>query len=378
MRVRSSHYVSNDGNGTCTPTRPPPRRANSGIVVITCVAAVLVTPSAANAADRQVRGATLSTTTSCQASPLPVPPGTIFSRVTGGDHKGRNLAGEAVTSNGSETTAIALQWFDGQPSILNTAALAPYAQVNVTDVNSKGIVVGYRWTDFSSFHTDAWVYQNGAARLLPALTAGAETKATAINSRGDVVGSSDETTTSGPVTRAVIWPADQPGTVRALVPDPTVPAPAPAVAVDIDDNGTVLGFLGWRPNESQRPYVWPRHGPGFALTGPAGTSYPEATSIHGVWVAGYMSVSRGDGSGFQAAVRWDLRTRVAEVISNDHNWAYAVNSAGTVAVNGALIYANGRTLDMGGHVTVVSDRGTAAGTSSEHSGDALALVWTRC
>jgi hypothetical protein len=296
--------------------------------------------------------------------------------VTGGDHSGRNLAGEAMTSKGLGGTVTAVQWFDGQLSVVDTAALAPYIGLNVTDVNSNGVVVGNRMVNSSSFHTDAWVYQNGAVSLLPALIPGGATTATAINSRGDVVGSSQDPAQGGPLTRAVIWPADQPGTVRELVPDLAVPAPVQATAVDVDEDGTVLGFLGQRPSESQRPYVWPANGPGFALSGPAGTLYPEATAIHGGWVAGTVHVSSGGGYSHSVATRWDLRTRVAEVISKDHHAAYAVNSAGTVGTHGALIYPGGLTRPMGGHVRVVGDRGTAAGTDAEHSGNAI--VWTDC
>jgi probable HAF family extracellular repeat protein len=245
-------------------------------------------------------------------------------------------------------------------SELDTGGLAPYAQVDATDINSHGDVVGYRTRDFSTFGTDAFVYRNGRFTLLPGLTSTDSTVAVAINANGNIVGRSEDTTVSPVAWHAVIWPAAHPGTVRELTVDGQS---APwATAVDVDDDGTVLGQLGQRPTPEQRPYVWPADGPGYSLAAPAGTGYPEGAAIHDGWVAG-TAITEGD-VGFSVPVRWNLRLGRATVASTEQGTGVAVNRRGTVASVDALIYRNGRVQHLGGFVTVLADNGTAAGADA--------------
>ena len=244
-------------------------------------------------------------------SPLPVPAGVQYSEVTGGDHTGRYLVGGGTVFDGAQPKRVGLLWVNGKVTEFNTDALAPYAEVKITDVNGRGVLIGNRITDFSTFHTDAWAYRNGGFALLPGLKPADATKAVAVNRRGDIVGTSEDYSVDPVVFHAVIWSADRPGSARELTVGGQ--SPAWATGIDIDDDGTVLGLLGQRPTPEQRPFIWPARGPGYPLTGPAGTGYPFGVAIHDGWVTG--EVVTDDGLGVVAL--WNLRSGTARVISTD-------------------------------------------------------------
>jgi uncharacterized membrane protein len=352
------------------PTTRGIRRRRLGTLGL-AIAATLLTPAAA--ANAQVAAAATSTSSGCQITLLPVPDGAVATEVTAGDPTGRYLVGTATLSSQGENTTHNLLWVNGKVGEFSTEALKPYAYVNMTDVSGRGEVIGYRTVDTSTFHTDAWIYRHGRFTLLPGLKPTDSTTATAINSRGDVVGISEDDTFNPAVAHAVIWPAGRPNAVRALTVDGA--SPSWAVALDIDDNGTVLGYFDPRPGET--PYVWPAHGHGHALTGPSGSSYPEAFAIANGWVVGSAFVA--DQS---VVLRWNLRSGAVEVVATDAT-PRAVNRHGTVAVLGALVHSAGNivvlpTLD--GRVAVpnvVTSRGTAAGSVGEFS-NAQAVIWTGC
>lgn len=281
--------------------------ANAGLAGF--AGALLVLPLTATATP--ARPAAESPVSACEMVRLPVPPDVIGSQVTGGDHTGRYLAGEGLVSDGTESTRIALQWVDGQVRMVDTSTLRPYVGVYVSDTNRNGVVVGYRMTDNTSFQTDAWAYRAGRARVLPALHSGDSTTAVAVNSRGDIVGT-DEGSVDGVYRRwAVLWPADRPGTVREL---PVLgESPQVVSGVDIDDDGTILGFVGFRPSDQQHPYVWPARGTGYPLAAPEGTMSPEGVAVHDRQVVGTVVEWEGD-TGYHRVARWDLTTRTAEVV----------------------------------------------------------------
>ena len=342
-----------------------------GIVVGLAAATMFaVGPVAANAA-RPKEGASLAG--ACQMRFLPVPVAAESGSVTGGDHTGRFLVGQATVFDGTASVLESLLWTDGRLQTLDTSALAPNIGVNVTDVNSNGAVVGYRTTDVITFHTDAWVRRSGRYALLPGLKPNDATTAIAINSAGDIIGTDVDPSVSPAVSHAVIWPADRPGTVRELKIDGA--SPPRAMGIDIDDDGTALVMLGTVTAPDQRPYIWPARGQGYPLAGPAGTTLPYANALHGGWVAGSALRDAGGGFSTRAVVRWRLPDRIATLVSTEYGDAFAVNRYGTVAVLGALIHRNGRISALGDSAqpAVLSDRGTAAGT---YFGSAV--VWTGC
>jgi uncharacterized membrane protein len=316
---------------------------NRKTLLIVAMVAGLLTPVTAQASPAQ----------DCREIALPSP-GTN-STVNGGDPTGRYLVGDVSYP---DRRAGAL-WRNGRFSEIDDSSLTKI-QMFYHDVNSRGVVVGERMTDYSSFHTDAFTYRDGRFTLLPALVAGDDTQALAINSRGDVVGVSALT--------PVVWPANRPGTVRAVtMPDGQ---PANGRVLDIDDDGTMVGYLA--PYPPGTPYVWPADGRPHPLAIPAGSIGGTANAIRLGMVAG--NVFDGDST---VPALWNLRTGKLTLYKNtDAGGAFSVNSRGTLGAFGALVHKGGRVVatSAGAPVTVVTDSGAAAGTLP---GD-QAVRWVGC
>jgi uncharacterized membrane protein len=323
----------------------------AAILAPLCAAALAAVPASAAAA--------------CQATALPTL-GHENTQVTGGDPTGRYLVGLANNDDTPPSLHSSLVWAAGKPRLLDTEPLRPYIQIRPTAVNRHGVIVGYRLTDPSSFHTDAWSYRGGRFTILPGLTATDSTMAVAVNARGDVVGTSlDETALPW---HGVVWPADRPGTVREL----TVPGqPVQTFAVGVDEDGTVLGHLGTRPGET--PYIWPPRGAPYRLIAPPGIDYAGAYAIRDGWVVG--TGQQGD---HMVGLRWNLRRHTAQVISTENPLVLSVNRRGTVGAVGAIIHRDGRAVSLGADARplVVTDRGTAAGNTREYYGEPV--TWTGC
>ena len=349
------------------------RRLTRGVSFAVLAGALVAVPAATSVASATSAGPKLSLTAgvACQMSPLPVPEGVRYSEVTGGDHSGRYLAGDGTAFDGTQPRQVSLLWIKGEVSELNTDPLAPYAEVHVTDINAHGIAIGNRVTDFSTFHTDAWMYSNGDFTLLPGLKPTDATNAVAINKRGEIVGTSEDDSVDPVVSHAVIWSADNPGSVRELTVDGQ--SPPWATGIDIDDNSTALGLLGQRTTPEARPFVWPARGSGYPLNAPAATGFPFGVAIHDEWVTGEVVTA----DGFGVVALWNLSSGNAQVISTELGAATAVNKDGTVATFNALIYRNGQVRMLDGYPTVLSDYGTAAGSDGLF-GSGHAVMWTGC
>jgi uncharacterized membrane protein len=328
----------------------------AAILVPVCVGALL-TPVPASAAN-----------TTCEATILPTL-GHEHTEVTGGDPSGRYLVGSAYNVDTPYYVYSSVVWVDREPQPLDTEPVRPYVEARPTGVNRHGAIIGYRMRDYGSFHTDAWIYRNGRFTMLPGLTATDATMPVAINSRGDVVGTSLSADTPLPW-HGVIWPADRPGTVREL----TVPGqPDNTFAVGVDEDGTVLGHLGTPPGET--PYIWPPRGAPYPLIAPPGIDYAGAHAIRNGWVAGY-----GQQGDQLVGLRWNLRRHTVQTTSTEYPLPLSVNRQGTVGAVGALIHRDGRTVPFGTYTdarpVVVTDRGTAAGNTSEYHGQPA--VWIGC
>jgi hypothetical protein len=313
------------------------------LLLIVAVMAGLVTPAAAQASPAR----------DCRQIVLPSPG--LGSAVNGGDPTGHYLVGAV---NYADRQAGAL-WRDGRFSEIDDSVLEK-VQMFYHDVSSRGVAVGERMTDYSSFHTDAFTYRNGRFTMLPALVAGDDTQALAINTRGDVVGMSGLT--------PVRWPVNRPDTVRAVtMPDGQ---PVSGRVLDIDDDGTMIGYLA--PYPPGTPYVWPANGTPHPLTIPAGSISGTANAIRLGMVAG--SVSDGESS---AQALWNLRTGKVTLYRNpDPGGVFSVNSQGTIGAYGALVHKGGRVVVTSPYapVSVVADSGAAAGTLP---GD-QAVRWVGC
>jgi hypothetical protein len=280
--------------------------------------------------------------------------------VNGADPTGRYLVGVGFHQGGAE----GLLWVGGQLRPINEHSLAPEVEVQFNAVNERGEIVGQRTTDDTSFHTDAFVYRNGRFTILRAPGKGDSTEALAINSRGDVVGDA-----SGPSGwQAVEWPANHPGTVRVLA----APGGGWGFTSGIDEDGTVVGYIGASPTSI--PYVWPARGRAHPLRIPAGSAGGDTVAVREGWVAGNVF---DPATGSTVPALWNLRTGRFTMWRNVQGAALSINRWGTLGVaGGAIVHADGHVVPVTGWVNAVTDRGTAAGATSEFSGKAVR--WPDC
>lgn len=139
------------------------------------------------------------------------------------------------------------------------------------------------------------------------------------------------------------------------------------------DDGTVLGILGGIPGGT--PYIWPPRGKPYPLSVPPGFNLEDTNvaAIRNGWVAGY-----GQQGNRLVGLRWNLRRHTVETTSADHPLGLSVNRHGTIGAVGALIHRDGRTVPLGDDArpVVVTDRGTAAGNTTQFGGQPV--VWTGC
>jgi uncharacterized membrane protein len=258
-------------------------------------------------------------TVSCSVRALPVPPGEPHASPMAVDSSGRYVVGHIPGSEETGAAGAALLW-DGD-RVRDLAVPGQFAAPS--GVNSAGTVVG---TVNRNHRQVPWVYRDGAVITLPAFN-GLPTSATAINDRGDIVGTAygerDRNT-------AVVWPADRPATVRAL----TAPGSAGANAIAAD--GTIVGY-----GDENLPYVWGPDGAGRPLPILTAARFGAVRGIADSWAYGYLGAQLGDTSlpdpGGKVAgsstrrwsVRWNLADgRVEELTTVEPT---AVTTGGVVA-----------------------------------------------
>jgi len=172
-------------------------------------------------------------------------------------------------------------------------------------VNSSGVVVG------SIGSTGAgWVYRSGKVSMLPKYH-GLTAMPFAINTRGDILGE-----LTGKNLVFVIWSADHPGAVRALVP-------ANLIANTISDTGLIGGSIG--PLDKGPPYVGDGNGAGHTL--PTGDSDAQGDVFQ---ISGDYAVGDGPIFGGRFPLVWDVVTGALTVYSNLSNGSLnAVSNDGT-------------------------------------------------
>ncbi|WP_410596281.1 hypothetical protein [Amycolatopsis sp. lyj-23] len=308
-----------------------------------CTAAVV----AAVLAGGTVAGAPAARAASgCQWAPatLPVPEGYRLERVGTGDGAGAVTGTLRPKSPGEPLIGVVWR-ADG----LQVPGAAFGLDTELTDVNASGVAVG-SYTDpreFGQFPLNHAVrYTGGRFERLPDPPGYANTKALAINARGDILGAAGETAASG-VGPSIVWPADAPGTVEVL----PVPSAGWQVQGGIDDDGTVAAAVLAGPGFTG--YVLPRSGPAIPLASPVPDGDVVPTAIKAQRIAGYA----GDAGAFL----WHLDGSVDRALPGLRNVA-AMNSAGAV-----VGYADGGTTLFlppdGGPAQVVAPAGQNARAS---------------
>ena len=215
--------------------------AVSGAAALTTVAVAVGVLTPAQRDDRRtVPVQPPAAATGCRVAVLPAPPGEKHLTPTGIDPSGRYVIGAVAGSEETKVQGRAMLWDDGRLLDLAVPGFAP----TPFGVNASGVVVGGVTRDDK---LAAWVYRGGRVETLPAYE-GRAMAANAVNGRGDIVGVAFG---DKDLTTAVLWPAAQPGTVRALDRRDVSSA-----ALGISDTGVTVGHLGGEP------MVWPAKGIG--------------------------------------------------------------------------------------------------------------------
>jgi hypothetical protein len=230
--------------------------------------------------------------------------------IQGMDPSGRYIVGELGAQQGRGVVL----WTDGVPRILSTnEADEP------TAVNSSGVVVGRRTNNKIAVPIKS---VNGAFVTLPMPKGAVAATATAINTRGDIVGYAvfEPVSASGSVpalstgaAKAVMWPAGAPQTPRLLPGGMRM-----SQAFAVDDDGTVAGGI----DDGEQPYMWHPDGRGEALAQPADRPGGWIMGIRGDWAFGVVdylkdsvlvpTVGRRMARGLLAYGRWNLATGQVE------------------------------------------------------------------
>lgn len=167
--------------------------------------------------------ATASGTSECmwEQSTLPLPAGQTRGYVSGAANSGW------FVGNGSSN---AIRWHNGVAEDLGRAF---GYQTEMRDINSSGTAVGL--THDGDTFGKAVVYRDGRFTALPVPPGRRTTRALDINDAGDIVGTAQGI---GDTFDLTIWPANAPGTVLTINPDPS--AYGYVSSVDIDEQGRIL------------------------------------------------------------------------------------------------------------------------------------------
>lgn len=277
-------------------------RTSRGSLLLCGAVAVLVAGLASPSVAATHVGATQNAGWTVSLLPLPKELPNANGYMTGTDGNGNYsgwLDGQVVT------------WSDGEPTL--RGAPAGFEGAWSTDQNGAGVVVGYAQRPDSVF-SRAFALRGNEFQLLPSPAGFTDTSASAINSRGDIVGSASEPTPGEPTESvAVLWKADDPA--HPVVLDTGMTGPVPQ---DIDDDGTIL--LDSLGDGEQR--LW-RNGALLSLTVPRGFNGNYLSAVRNGRVVG-NAYSGADARGVVWRSPDDPRILPRSV------QAYGINSAGLI------------------------------------------------
>lgn len=197
------------------------------------------------------------------------------------DPSGRYLAGTLSIPGPHRRISFLQDLRTGHTSVIRSDGL-------VMAVNASGVVI-------AAARPAAWTYRGGHVIPLPAYL-GRNMFPQGINARGDIVGSADPDG-EGDGFAAVIWPADHPATVTALLPHATHNSTAYAVT----DAGMIVG------DSDDRPFGWTGLDVGHQLSTGGTDQLGEIIAASDRYAVGYVYVYH-DGDMARRAVSWDLTT----------------------------------------------------------------------
>lgn len=307
----------------------------------------------------------------CVISRLPEPEGAYQTLVSGADPTGRYIVGRSYERVADGPLLMPVIWDNGELREVDMPGIDQWW----TDVNSSGTAVGTSAVGGSEhFGWQAWAYDQGKVVRLPG---GPGTTAEGISEAGTIAGSVARHGAKVVETHAAIWPSPTSQPVELPMPN----RQTEAHAVDIDDDGTVIGKVGFWA------WIWRPDGTYHELTMPDGKRISDVYSIRGGWVVGRTP--------FEETVRLNVHTGQAEVLSRFAEPATAVNVHGWLAGaggdrSGILLTRDGEVALPGltestgilepwdvSPVTISDDGRTIAGNHDDADDDKHAVVW-RC
>lgn len=181
---------------------------------------------------------------------------------------------------------------------------------DLTAINTSGVAVGSHAAYNEQPQAVKWTgdhYED-----LPA-PAGSASEATAVNERGDIVGTADY--------QVILWPASAPGTYRLL----TMPYPTVASGVSIADDGTVVGSVlepvGSGPS---RAFRWDSTGQPRELQRVEKNHGHSVLTVERDMIAGSANLL--------GAVVWNMRGRVQRFVPDIQ--LYGMNTDGDLLARG--------------------------------------------
>ena len=268
-------------------TQAPPSTASHKVSTTPTAIPSVTDPNAAN----------------CTIQQLPSPPGAMGDMMAA-DPTGRFQAGQTDLSDGNQGKPVL--WTDGVPTLLTVPKAIMDTTYSINAVSSNGDLA-------LSTASSAYRYHDGKFTKLSRLAGFSNNAPSGIAPNGDIVGWVDS---DGSAFAAVVWPADQPGSVRKLA----TPHGRSAEAMAIDADGAIGGSLG----DGGAPFVWSANGQGHELAVPSGYQGGMVFSLSGDWAVGWVGVK---GSTQVVGARWNLATGNVNVYA-DQDEALAVNAHG--------------------------------------------------
>jgi hypothetical protein len=285
---------------------------------------------------------------------LPVPKGAGPIDLVAVDPTGRHIVGNG--SKGQDFVPFA--WNDGKVDRIKPFA----ASVEMFDVNSSGTALG-RASDGKGGLETFFRYRHGKVTPLSMPAGRWQTNGwPQINTAGDIIATAQPADSSaGRGAVILLWPAGK------TTPE-KLPLPKDAAADDLADNGTIVGILRDRSNDTSVAYVWDRTGRGRALETPPGVSSGAyAISRNGAWATGGLWPEHQDPS----AALWNVATGKL-VARFGQQPAQRINSDGLVITMDGALFRDGKpvTLVSGATsqpgVTAVADTGLVTGTTAHN------------
>jgi probable HAF family extracellular repeat protein len=256
--------------------------------------------------------------------------------------QGINSAGEVVgySQNSDGTQAPFLWTASGAMSALAFAGGPPPGGFNLviaTDINDPGNISATAATPDGA--RQAFVDRGSGLTALGFLSGGANSTADAINSAGQVAGSSDDSTGN---TQATIWSST--GVVQGLG---YLSGGASSAAAGINDNGQVAGSSQDSNGRSQA-FIWTSAGGMKGLGFPSGSNYTAAAAINSFGQIVVTSFN-ADGS-----------------VESSYVWS----SGGGFQAIGTL---SGTTQTI---ASGINNAGQVVGEAEDDAGDLTAFLWT--